>query len=360
MEQILKGENMKNKIKYTEGYDKAKEKNISLVDSKNIPNGSSPLTNALLKNNLFSVKKVNYDFNIEEEDIKIYSSGEYLFSDKVKLNPDSDIYHYKNTMIKIATLMPLDMRAFGMLVWLLDNLQKEKSNKLIFSINDIFDYLEYKPTSRKAEDKKNISNIILSLGSILLRVFIKESPSELRKKEAFYSSNSKVKSTSLYNIFNIDYDENTGFFKVVCSDFLYEIYGKSKWNVINIKEYKKLKTCVEKSIYKYLVFRDIGVNRKIGMELDLLYKSTGLNEYSKSEANRKFKKAMERFILLGIVKKYEIKSNRIVNIDLITSKNRKVIETNNEKVSKEDKAKNEKPESIFEEQIDFIDSSEYL
>lgn len=341
----IKGENVKNKIKYTDNYAESKEKIISLVGNKNVPNGASPITNALLKNNLFSIKKVNYDFNIEEEDIKIYGSGEYLFSDKVKLNEDSDIFHYKNTLIKVATLMPLDMRAFGMLVWLLDKIQRENKNKVIFSINEIFDYLEYKPNSRKPADKKIISNIVLSLGSILLRVFIKEMAKEARTKEDFFSSNSKSKSTSLYNIFNIDYDEKTGLFKVVCSDFLYDVYGKSKWNIINMNEFKRLRTCVEKSIYKYLVFRDIGINRKIGVELDLLYESIGLNDYKKGEANRKFKKAMDKLKDLGLIKSYEIKSNRIVDIDLITSKKRN---------------KSTKEKDVFSEDIDFSDKSKYL
>lgn len=130
--------------------------------------------------------------------------------------------------------------------------------------------------------------------------------------------------------------------------------------MIDTNEYRKLNTSTEKAVFKYLTYRDYGHNQKIGMKLDLFYEATGLSEYGKYEAKRKLKQALERMRENGFIKSYYIDSQKLVNIDLITSKKRKVIEANNEKVSKEDKAKNEKPESIFEEQIDFIDSSEYL
>jgi hypothetical protein len=251
------------------------------------------------------------------------------------------------------------MRAFSLLVWLLEKLQRENSNKVEFHINEVFDFLGYQPKNRKSKDKNEVSNRMLALSYILLQVFSKQLSGKIKTAEDFYEYEG-IKTSSLFSIFNIEYDAECGVFRVVCSDNLYKIYSKSNWNMIDTNEYRKLNTSTEKAVFKYLTYRDYGHNQKIGMKLDLFYEATGLSEYGKYEAKRKLKQALERMRENGFIKSYYIDSQKLVNIDLITSKKRKVIEANNEKVSKEDKAKNEKPESIFEEQIDFIDSSEYL
>lgn len=347
------------KIKNVKSFDEAKQKNKALVNKGNLPDYASPITNALLKNKLFSIKNVDYNFSLIKKDINIYSRGEYLFSKVAVENEGSDFKIYDNILIKIATLMPLDMRAFSLLVWLLEKLQRENSNKVEFHINEVFDFLGYQPKNRKSKDKNEVSNRMLALSYILLQVFSKQLSGKIKTAEDFYEYEG-IKTSSLFSIFNIEYDAECGVFRVVCSDNLYKIYSKSNWNMIDTNEYRKLNTSTEKAVFKYLTYRDYGHNQKIGMKLDLFYEATGLSEYGKYEAKRKLKQALERMRENGFIKSYYIDSQKLVNIDLITSKKRKVIEANNEKVSKEDKAKNEKPESIFEEQIDFIDSSEYL
>jgi len=351
-------------IENVESYEEAKQKNKSFVNKKNLPKNSSPITNALLKNNLFSIKNVDYDFNLMKKEINVYSRGEYLFSTPVVQNEGSDFVLYDNILIKIATLMPLDTRAFTLLVWLLDKLQKENSNKVEFNINEVFDFLEYQPKNRKSKDKNDISNRMIALSHIVLQVFSKQLSGKIKTTEDFYEYKG-VKTSSLFSIFNIEYDSELGTFNVVCSDNLYRIYNKSKWNMIDLNEYKKLKTSTERAIFKFITYRDFGQNQRIGMKLDLFYETTGLAEYGKYEAKRKLKQALDKMKQKGFIKSYSIDSQRLVNIDLITSKNRKTIEEKPKQKQKEKQKeltdkKEEMPKNDFEEDIDFSASMEHL
>ena len=343
-----------NKIQNVKRFEEVDQKNKPLVDKRNLPEFASPITNALLKNKLFSIKNVDYDFNLVKKDINVYSRGEYLFSKAAIEYEGTDFAIYDNILIKISTLMPLDMRAFGLLVWLLEKLQRENSNKVEFHINEVFDFLGYQPKNRKSKDKNEVSNRMLALSYILLQVFSKKLSKKIKKAEDFYDHEG-IKTSSLFSIFNIEYDSECGVFRVVCSDNLYRIYSKSNWNMIDTNEYKKLNTSTEKAVFKYLTYRDYGYNQKIGMKLDLFYEATGLNEYGKYEAKRKLKQALEKMKVNGFIKSYNIDSQRLVSIDLITSKKRKAFD----KKTKEE-TKKENPKNEFEDEIDFSGSYDFL
>lgn len=342
------------KIKNVKKFEEAEQKNKPLVDKSNLPDFASPITNSLLKNKLFSIKNVDYDFNLVKKDINVYSRGEYLFSKVAVEYEGTDFAIYDNILIKISTLMPLDMRAFGLLVWLLEKLQRENSNKVEFHINEVFNFLGYQPKNRKSKDKNEVSNRMLALSYILLQVFSKKLSKKIKTPEDFYDHEG-IKTSSLFSIFNIEYDSECGVFRVVCSDNLYRIYSKSNWNMIDTNEYKKLNTSTEKAVFKYLTYRDYGHNQKIGMKLDLFYEATGLNEYGKYEAKRKLKQALEKMKVNGFIKSYYIDSQRLVSIDLITSKKRKVFDKKAKEDTKKEKQKNE-----FEDEIDFGGSYDFL
>lgn len=185
------------KIKNVKSFDEAKQKNKALVNKGNLPDYASPITNALLKNKLFSIKNVDYNFSLIKKDINIYSRGEYLFSKVAVENEGSDFKIYDNILIKIATLMPLDMRAFSLLVWLLEKLQRENSNKVEFHINEVFDFLGYQPKNRKSKDKNEVSNRMLALSYILLQVFSKQLSGKIKTAEDFYEYEG-IKTSSLF------------------------------------------------------------------------------------------------------------------------------------------------------------------
>ncbi|MEP5230615.1 MAG: hypothetical protein ABJQ78_04195 [Alloalcanivorax sp.] len=130
--------------------------------------------------------------------------------------------------------------------------------------------------------------------------------------------------------------------------------------MINIKEYKLLSTSAEKAVYKYLVFRDPGVDTRMGMSLDLFYEMTGLSDYDKYAAKKKLKSVLRKFCEINMIRGFEIKSNKVINIDLITSKERKVIEQKNKKPKDKDKPKKEKNKSDFDDEIDFSGSYDFL
>lgn len=56
------------KIKNVKSFDEAKQKNKALVNKGNLPDYASPITNALLKNKLFSIKNVDYNFSLIKKD----------------------------------------------------------------------------------------------------------------------------------------------------------------------------------------------------------------------------------------------------------------------------------------------------
>lgn len=342
-----------NNIVYVNRFEDQIGKNRTFVKESSLPKNSSPLLNALIRTNLFSIKNIDYSEDYEEE-FKVHRQGIYMFSEKVKLSTESSFYHYKNYLVQVASLMPLDMRAFDFLLWLIEKFQRNKTNKIVFHINEIFDYLGYKPHNRKPQEKEKIASRMLALSSIVFRLFVKELTKELKSKEEFFSYKKGRTATKFFTLFNIDYDHDTATFKAVCSDNLYHLYRKSKWNMINISEYKMLSTSAEKAVYKYLVFRDVGINTKIGMTLEQFYEITGLSEYGKYAAKKKLKDVLGKFSSMRIIKGFEIKSNKVIDIDLITSKKRSVIHAPEPKKEEIKRIKEEKyQQSEFEEDIIF-------
>jgi len=346
-------------VMYVKRFDEQNGKTKTLVKDSSLPESSSPLLNALIRTNLFSIKNTDYNKSYEEE-FKIYRQGVYMFSEKAKLSPESPSFHYKNQLVQVASLMPLDMRAFDLLIWLLERFQKSNSNKIVFHISEVFDYLGYKPHNRKPNEKEKVASRLLSLSTIVFRLFVKELTEKLKTPEEFFSYQKGRKRTCFFTLFNIEYDHETATFKSVCSDNLYQLYRKSKWNMINIKEYKLLSTSAEKAVYKYLVFRDPGVDTRMGMSLDLFYEMTGLSDYDKYAAKKKLKSVLRKFCEINMIRGFEIKSNKVINIDLITSKERKVIEQKNKKPKDKDKPKKEKNKSDFDDEIDFSGSYDFL
>lgn len=306
-------------IEKTQSYFSTEEKQLDLVNEKKLLKSDIPILTSLLystnteTNSLFSLKKVDYnEISRNPTEIKSYGSSRYYGS----------VVKSAGLVVNYSTwfyaLRPLDQRCVDMLYILLDVIHNEKSNKVAIHIKDIFDKMGYKVTSRPAR-KQDVIKRFLSLSYLTCKTETIEYEDRLSISD-FDNTESRTYETGLWSIFDIEFKDDT--FYVSCNDRLFKMYNDTHWKALSINEYRSLTSDVEKTIYRYLAYKDMNKNNVIHTTTSEFFSATRLDQYEYKHAKTKALTALKSLKEKGFVKSYEITARKKVMIEFVLKKER--------------------------------------